>query len=105
MNQIKELERLAIGAHRDGELWAAFWQVHAAEIRKAEPYSRQRFKQLVNRLLSLVVSGDLDGQEPPDITEPWLVDDTSMPSDSVTHARCLWPGQSPPPLTTPTPPP
>jgi hypothetical protein len=92
MNQVKELERLAIDAHHRGETWAAFWNQHGNEVKAAEPYNRQRLRRLVNRLLSLVVSGDLDGQEPPSILEPWELDDSeaNKPADTGTQARFDW---------------
>jgi hypothetical protein len=94
MNAIKAQ---ALEAHHRGETWAAFWQQHADTIRKAEPWNRQRFKRLVDRLLHLLTTGEPSGQEPPAIAEPWERDDAQAQapiSDTTTAARCLWPGRS-----------
>jgi ferric iron reductase protein FhuF len=58
MNTTRQLEKAAIAAHARGERWEAFWQAHAEQVRQCEPYSHGRYRALVNRLLSLVVSGD-----------------------------------------------
>ena len=57
------LELLAIDCHRVGSTWDSFWREHGERIRQAEPYDRGRYRRLVNRLLSLVVSGDTAGQQ------------------------------------------
>lgn len=58
----RHLERAAIAAHHAGHTWDDFWEVHGADVCRAEPYSRQRFQRLIRRLLGLVVSGDTNGQ-------------------------------------------
>jgi hypothetical protein len=94
MNQIQKLEKLAVDAFRDGQGWAQFWEEHAADVRNAEPWSRERFRRLVDRLLSLVTSGDSAGQYPiDDGMAQWEVDDVRhTPHDTITQARL----QSPP---------
>ncbi|MGD0656117.1 MAG: hypothetical protein ABSA16_17405 [Thermoguttaceae bacterium] len=42
MNQIKELEKLAIDFHRRGLGWTEYWAMHADAIRKAEPFNNRR---------------------------------------------------------------
>jgi hypothetical protein len=95
MNGIKALSRAAIATHRRGETWPAFWERHADQIKAAEPYSRERYRRLYMRLLSLVTSGDSTGQYPIDVgMAQWEADDTQSPtpvSDTQTQARCLWP--------------
>ena len=63
-NAVRFLEERAIDAHCQGIGWSEFWQEHAYAIRAAEPYDRSKFRRLVNRLLSLVTAGNLDGQQP-----------------------------------------
>jgi hypothetical protein len=88
INGMKQLEALAVDAHHRGETWAAFWQQHAERVRNAEPFSREQYRRLVNRLLHLVTSGDSAGQYPPgDDPEPWLIDDKPSPHDTITQAR------------------
>jgi len=57
MNQIKALERAALDAFRNGQGWNEFWEQHGNTIRQCEPYNRQRFKRLYDRLLSIEASG------------------------------------------------
>ncbi len=88
----RALERAALDAHRRGDTWATFWASHAEQVRAVEPYDRDAYRRLVSRLLALVVSGDLDGQEPAGDAMPWTVDDDAgKPADVRTQARCLWP--------------
>lgn len=93
MTNHQTLKRAAAEAHKLNWTWDRFWQLHADAIRRAEPYSRQRYHRLVQRLLALVVSGDNDGQTPvgDDDTTPWVVDDQQhpQPHDTITRARCL----------------
>jgi hypothetical protein len=78
--EVRTLESAALRAHRRGIGWTDFWQEHGAAVCQAEPHNRQRFQRLVRRLLALVSSGDLDGQQPiPQgvlwgMAEPWEVD-------------------------------
>ena len=58
MNGRRKLERTALIAHARGDRWEAFWRDHAEEVRQAEPYRHAAYRKLVNRLLSLVCSGD-----------------------------------------------
>ena len=92
MNAIQQLERGAVEAHRRGETWATFWQMHGDAVIAVEPWNRQRFRQLANRLLALVASGDTDGQRPigDDDVAPWEVDDVAG-CDVCTTAKCLFP--------------
>jgi len=78
-----------------GTTWCDYWAAHADAVRAAEPYDRGRYRRLVNRLLSLVVSGDTAGQTAlgDDDAMPWELDDQPSPHDSKTQARCLLPLQ------------
>jgi len=93
----RTLERQAIQAHAAGLPWSAWWPTVAAQVAQAEPIDRSAYHRLVNRLLGLLVAGDLDGQQAVGDTEPWEADDTAaVPgiSDTDTMARCRWvPGQ------------
>jgi hypothetical protein len=56
-------------------------------VTAAEPHCRERFRKLVNRLLHILLCGDLDGQHPAgDGLQPWDRDDTK-PADVGTRAR------------------
>jgi hypothetical protein len=61
MSDTKQLERHAVEAHRNSESWTTFWRQHGGEVRRAEPFDRQRFNRLTSKLLALVVSGDSNG--------------------------------------------
>jgi hypothetical protein len=92
MNPIRTLERQAIDAFRLSWTWDQFWRLRGDAIREAEPYHASRYRKLVNRLLSLVASGDTANIEPLDA--PWLDDDLPdqpSPHDSKTAAKCLLP--------------
>ncbi|MCE5267220.1 MAG: hypothetical protein LLG00_04985 [Planctomycetaceae bacterium] len=85
----RALQRAAIAAHRAGIGWNDFWQRRGEQVRKAEPYDVKRYHRLVNRLLSLVASGDTANVEPLDA--PWLDDDLPepvSPHDTKTQAKC-----------------
>ena len=58
MNATRALEKAAIAAHAKGQRWEQFWREHAEAIRQCEPYNHDKYRALVNRLLSLLVSGD-----------------------------------------------
>jgi hypothetical protein len=93
MNQsMQALERLAIDAHKQGIGWEQFWTEHGAQARALEPWSRQRFKRLVDRLLALLTSGDLAGMTAVgDDDPPWERDnDQAKPADVGTQARFDW---------------
>lgn len=94
--EARELEQAAIAAHARGQRWFDFWAERGPRVIAAEPYNRQRFKRLRDRLLHLLCCGDDSGQEPIDNEpEPWVVDDeASKPSDSTTAAK-LQPGALP----------
>ena len=62
--QAKHLEHAAIRAHAAGEPWATFWRQWGPDVIALEPHDRRRFHRLRQRLLGLVVAGDVDGQEP-----------------------------------------
>jgi hypothetical protein len=71
-----ELERRALEAHAHGERWGSFWRSVQAEVIRMAGYSRPSFRRLVERLLSLVVAGDMDGVEPPgSAASPWDIED------------------------------
>jgi hypothetical protein len=76
---VKELERAAVAAHRAGTPWPAFWRQYGPHVIAAEPHDRRRFHRLRQRLLGLVVSGNLDGAEPAGDgwprPMPWELDD------------------------------
>jgi hypothetical protein len=94
MNQIKELEKLAIDAFRRGETWSAFWEQHGEQVKQAEPWNARDYHRLYQRLMALVCSGNDAGQYPIDVgMTQWELDDaqTRAPiSDTQTNARCLW---------------
>ena len=77
---VKHLERLAVDAHRRGWNWERFWTQHGPEVIAAEPFDAGRFHRLVRRLLSLVVAGNLDGQEPLDVEQLWGIPSISLES-------------------------
>jgi len=98
---IQTLEHHAIDAHRAGKTWTQFWERHGREVCRAEPVNRQRFRKLVDRLLSLVTSGDTSGLNT--LESPWDADDVplvNVVSDTRTQARCLLPLLAIPGLTT-----
>lgn len=64
MTTTRTLERHAIDCHRRGDTWATFWTQHGAAVCQAEPHDRAKFGRLVRRLLSLLTSGNCDGQRP-----------------------------------------
>ena len=91
MNATRELERAALAAHARGDRWEAFWKQHAEEVRQAEPYRHAAYRKLVNRLLSLVVSGD-GGPKPFGPTtlwgsEPWEHDDAMQDAQGLPLSR------------------
>jgi hypothetical protein len=90
-NPQRQLERAALAAHTAGHPWATFWQHHGDEVAAAEPFDRQKYRRLVDRLLGLVVAGDVDGAEPPDAQAPWEIDNkNAKPADTGTQARFDW---------------
>ena len=91
MNAVRTLERAALACHRVGSTWDSFWREHGERVKQAEPYDRGRYRRLVNRLLSLVVSGDTAGQTAVGDNDamPWEAADQPGPHDSKTQARCL----------------
>ena len=92
MNQsIRDIERAALDFHRHGIGWSEYWARHADAIRKCEPWSRARFRRLIDKLLHLLTCGDADGMEPTD-AEPWVQDDSeaNKPADVGTQARFDW---------------
>ena len=60
--EVRDFETAARAAHARSEAWAAFWGKHGDAIRGRA--DRLRRCRLVGRLMGLLVSGDLDGQEP-----------------------------------------
>lgn len=94
MNGIQTLERAASAAFDAGIGWNDFWDKHAAAIKAVYPYNRERFRRLVNRLLSLVASGDTDGMMPLDVDDtcPWVADDSEsvQPAPVGTQAQFDW---------------
>ena len=94
MNLSRQLETAAVSAHAAGLSWSQFWQANGAAVCRAEPWDRLAYRRLVNRLMALLVAGNVDGQEPVDdgLDMPWEQDDAqASPHDSTTQARCLWP--------------
>ena len=91
MNPTRTLDRLALDAHRRGDTWATFWASHAEQVRAVDPYNREAYRGLVNRLLCIVVSGTTSGMEP--AGEPWLLDgepEQTQPADVGTAAKIDW---------------
>ena len=60
-DKIKQLEKLAIEAHRTGQGWQDFTTQHSEAIKTAEPVNISRYRRLRANLVALVVSGDRDG--------------------------------------------
>jgi hypothetical protein len=90
-NAVKKLEKAAIQAHEQGTTWAAYWEQYGNDARRLEPYSRKRFRKLVDRLLCLLTSGDDCGTRTLDDSAPWERDDVSAPpADVGTQARFDW---------------
>ena len=88
----KHLEAAALDAHRRGLTWGQFHAEHGDAVAKAEPINRQRFRRLTDRLLHLLVAGDMDGMTPVGDDAPWERDDRlGEVDDAATHAR-LQPG-------------
>jgi hypothetical protein len=78
----RQLENLAIAAHARGESWSTFWETVNKTVARMAEGDPIKFRRLVDRLLSVLVSGDTSGLEPP-TTEPWeLDDDTQLPGSS-----------------------
>ena len=99
MTTHEQLEHLAIDAHARGAGWTAWWPTVAEQVRQAEPYDRGRYRRLVVRLLSLLVSGDVNGMMAigDDDVMPWVIDDVvtpmtddAKPADVGTAARIDW---------------
>jgi hypothetical protein len=91
--EMRDLEAAALAAHYRGMTWATFWQQHGADVAAAEPHDRQRYHRLRQRLLRLLVAGDLDGQQAVGDTMPWEARDAPpvpVISDTETMARCRW---------------
>jgi hypothetical protein len=61
---VKTLESAALAAHRRGDTWGDFWQVHGTDVAQTEPWDRAAFRRLVARLSHLLTCGDCDGQRP-----------------------------------------
>ncbi len=87
----KRLEKLALQAHRHGDDWGTFWPTVAADVNRLHPWNNGDYNKMVNRLLMLLVAGDLDGERPAGDTL-WEADDAAAypTSDDRTVARCLW---------------
>jgi hypothetical protein len=85
----RQLEQLALDAHRTGRSFTRFWNEHAADVRQIEPYNQRRAGQIYARLMNLVLCGDDAGMSViADDAEPWLADDAlPVVSDSETRAR------------------
>jgi len=49
MNRIKELEKLALAAHRNGIGWTAFWERHADAIRAAEKHRNKLHESITTK--------------------------------------------------------
>lgn len=82
MNRTHTLEREALAAFNRGELWTTFWQRHSEQVRKVEPWNRERFGRLYRRLMAIVASGDANGTLTiGDDLEPWEQDDQPSPHD------------------------
>ena len=84
MNLINQLEGEAIEAHGNGLAWAKFWPTIAQRVNQAEPTSAERRRNLVDRLLHLLINGDAAGFEPPPIGDPWETGDELRTRDDVT---------------------
>ena len=86
-----ELELEAVEAHGNGLAWAKFWPTVAERVNQAEPTSAERRRNLVDRLLHLLINGEAAGFEPPPIGEPWeTANEPSGPHDVKTQAHLLF---------------
>ena len=78
--ETRALERAAVAAHQAGTTWGTFWRQYGPHVIALEPHDRRRFHRLRQRLLGLVVSGDVDGSLPIDTgwERPcqWEIDDS-----------------------------
>lgn len=70
----KKLERLAIKAHTRGETWKQFCAAQGDAIQQVEPFDRQRYRRLENKLMVLVMSGNRKSIPTGDLTS-WELDD------------------------------
>ena len=57
MDKIKELEALAIEAHKTGQNWHDFTQQHSRAIKAVEPVDRIAANRMTARLLIIVAAG------------------------------------------------
>ena len=93
MNAIKQLERRATKAHRDGVGWVTFWPTIADAVRAAAPFDRLAYQRLRGRLLHLLLTGETSGMYAigDDDATPWLDDDSATVrrpvDDTTTRAR------------------
>lgn len=93
MKTLATLKREAIESHRQGEPWQAYWQRHADDVRRLEPYAREKFRDLYLTLLHIHVTGEESGRLPPPAEMPWERDEVQTPDDTHTEARLqltLW---------------
>ena len=86
---VKELEKLAIAAHRRGEGWSEFWTPETAElVRQAQPYDGAAYQRLSHKLLHLLICGNGDGHRPVDLDAPQQWD-----LDHAQHEAAMQPQQ------------
>ena len=89
---VKQLERAAIAAHKAGSGWEEFWRVYGPQVCDAEPFNRERFRRLTDRLLHLLICGNPNGQYPvgdPDATPPWELADARHTQRGKQHPSFL----------------
>lgn len=73
-----DLRQLAAEAFSTGILWPEFLAEHRDAIRAAEPYSRGRYRRLIELVRSVVVSGSSSGlfaAGDDDASAEWFGDD------------------------------
>lgn len=84
MYELTRLEHLAIDAHRRGETWREFWEVHRHVVGRIEPYDRVAYRRLVRRLSHLLTCGDADGMT---VASDWSTTPSPWPCRSSATAR------------------
>jgi hypothetical protein len=91
MTNVQSLEQHALDAHRLGVRFVDLWKRIERDVRAAAGNYRKQFAKLYHKLLMLAVSGDTEGQRPPESDAmPWDVDDSeSKPCETHTEARYI----------------
>jgi hypothetical protein len=91
---IRQLEQAALDGHRAGQSWQAYFAAHTGAITAIIGSDSGEWGSLRDRLLALLVSGEISGQHP--AGDSLDQDEARIPvvrpiSDTKTAARLLWP--------------